>query len=138
MTSLDALNPDFRDLLRALCETQEDFEPKGMVVQIAVAPQRIDLVSWLERMLAKRGLVHRPSDERVGMEPPAQCARQASRIPNCERRATAVLGCLRERQRAHAAGQRLWRSAAIARLGSTAAAWTRGAATLAGEPTQGG
>lgn len=32
MTSLDALKPDFRDLLRALCETQKHFEPKGMIV----------------------------------------------------------------------------------------------------------
>jgi hypothetical protein len=32
MTSLDALNPDFRNLLRALCETQKHFAPQGTVV----------------------------------------------------------------------------------------------------------
>jgi hypothetical protein len=114
MTSLDALNPDFRDLLRALCEenvqflvvgayavafhghprttgdmdiwvhatpenaertwralarfgaplqslgvTRKDFERRDMVVQIGVAPRRIDLLTGISGVVFGDAWPHR-------------------------------------------------------------------------------
>lgn len=138
MTSLDALNPDFRDLLRALCETQKHFEPQGYggVDRRRAAVDRPEVLARAHARQAWPGLLALRRAQRNGAAKPVHppgVAHPQLRAPRNQGpwllagTATSARYC-----------RRLWRSAAIARLGRAAAAWTRGAAAVAGEPPQGG